>query len=108
FEEAMRNTVHHANAKVIEALLIYGRREFRLSVRDDGSGIADSVVASGERAGHFGLIGMRERAERIGGRLDGNTREAGGTEVTLSTPARAAYKETRAPFLSIWMTRRTP
>ncbi len=109
FEEALRNAVHHADANAIEALLVYGRREFRISVRDDGIGIADAVVKSGERAGHFGLIGMRERAERIGGRLEVNTREGGGTEVTLSMPARAAYKEMRLPFLSRWMpTRRAP
>ena len=55
-------------------------------------GMAQSILMAGERDGHFGLIGMRERATRIGGRLDVTSREGGGTEVVLFAPARAAYK----------------
>jgi signal transduction histidine kinase len=41
-----------------------------LSVRDDGRGIEEQVIRSSASAGHFGLQGMRERAELVGGRLE--------------------------------------
>jgi signal transduction histidine kinase len=92
FEEAVRNVLKHANAKSIEAHLVYGRRAFGLSLRDDGTGIAKSTVAAGGGSGHFGLVGMRERADRIGGHLRVTGHEAGGTEVMLLAPAKIAYK----------------
>jgi signal transduction histidine kinase len=92
-EEAIRNAVHHAQAEEIELLVTYGGRELRMAVRDDGIGIPETVVRSGRRAGHFGLVGMRERAERIGGRLAVTSRERRGTEVALTLSAYAAYAD---------------
>jgi signal transduction histidine kinase len=93
-EEAIRNAVHHAGARAIEVIVSYGA-ELRLAVRDDGAGMPASVLTSGERADHYGLVGMRERARRIGARLNVTSREGAGTEIALSIPARAAYKERR-------------
>jgi signal transduction histidine kinase/ligand-binding sensor domain-containing protein len=93
FEEAVRNVVKHARAKRIEALLAYDRGALRLSVRDDGAGMDAAATSRG--GGHFGLIGMRERAERIGGQFEVTSREGAGTEVALSAPAHAAYKARR-------------
>jgi signal transduction histidine kinase len=90
-EEAIRNAARHANAKALEAILSYGRSELRLTLRDDGVGMSSEILASGEKQGHFGLIGMRERAERIGGRLNVASRDGAGTEITLTVPGRAAY-----------------
>jgi len=95
FEEAVRNVVQHANANTIDALLSYGDRAFRLTVRDDGVGIAKSQLTARCVAAHFGLLGMNERAARIGGRLRITSREGVGTEVIVSTPARAAYGKYR-------------
>lgn len=94
-DEAVRNAVQHAHAKRIEAILSYGGRELRLIIRDDGVGMPEAVMASGERAGHYGLVGMRERAARIGGRLEVSSREGAGTEIALSLPSRAAYNDGR-------------
>jgi signal transduction histidine kinase len=91
-EEAIRNAVQHAKATTIEALLSYGGADLRLTIRDDGAGMRPSILVDG-KSGHFGLIGMRERAQRLGGRLDVTSREGAGTEVGLSIPARAAYKD---------------
>lgn len=63
--EALRNAFRHSAAQV-EVELRYGARELRLRVRDDGEGI-DRTVLHGGRQGHFGLCGMRERAEFVGG-----------------------------------------
>jgi len=90
-EEALRNAFHHAEAQAINLAIAYGRQHLRLSVTDDGIGVPDDVVTSGERPGHFGLRGMRERAKAIGGSLTVTSRKGKGTEVLVTIPARAAY-----------------
>lgn len=96
-EEALRNIVHHAGARSIEILLIWGSRRLSLSIRDDGIGMPGDVLVQGERPGHFGLRGMRERAERIGGRLTISSRVGGGTEVALIVPGGGVYRDALAP-----------
>jgi signal transduction histidine kinase/ligand-binding sensor domain-containing protein len=101
-EEAIRNAVRHADAKAIEVTLSYGAG-VGLIVRDDGIGMPQSILSKGEKAGHFGLIGMRERAQRIGARLDVTSREGAGTEIILTIPGRAAYMDRSSRFLlKLW------
>jgi signal transduction histidine kinase/ligand-binding sensor domain-containing protein len=90
--EAMRNAFRHARARRIEVEIRYDNRELRVRVRDDGSGIDPSVLSREGRAGHWGLTGMRERAERIGGNLDLWSELGAGTEVELRIPASIAYQ----------------
>jgi signal transduction histidine kinase len=90
-EEAIWNAVLHAAPGPISLCLGYDRNQFRLSVRDTGPGIPDAVLGAGKRSGHFGLVGMRERAKRIGGELGIFTGEGEGTEIILTVPARTAY-----------------
>jgi nitrate/nitrite-specific signal transduction histidine kinase len=59
-------------------------------VRDDGAGIDEEVLKAG-RQGHWGLSGMRERAEQIGARLRLWSRKGAGTEVELSVPGAMAF-----------------
>ncbi len=68
--EALRNAFRHARARRIEVDIEYGERQFRLRIRDDGKGIDPEVLEEQGRAGHWGLAGMRERAQLIGGQLD--------------------------------------
>jgi signal transduction histidine kinase len=89
--EALRNAFRHAQARRIEVAIGYGERQFRLRVRDDGKGIEPEVLAGQTRAGHFGLPGMRERAELIGGDLEVWSKRQSGTEVGLIIPAAIAY-----------------
>ncbi|MDT7816697.1 MAG: hypothetical protein QOJ42_6613 [Acidobacteriaceae bacterium] len=89
--EALRNAFRHAHARRIEVAIGYGERQFRLRVRDDGKGIEPEVLAGQARAGHFGLPGMRERAELIGGDLEVWSQRQSGTEVGLNIPAAIAY-----------------
>jgi signal transduction histidine kinase len=88
--EAVVNAFHHARAGVIEVEVGFAPSRFRILVRDDGVGIDPDVLESG-REGHWGLPGMRERAERIGGTLRVWSRAGAGTEVELSVPARIAF-----------------
>ncbi|WP_221419998.1 sensor histidine kinase [Novosphingobium chloroacetimidivorans] len=89
--EALFNIGRHAGAKEVELVASYGRRTFRLRVQDNGRGIPHEMLGIGGREGHFGLVGMRERARVIGGRLDVRSPEGGGTEVVLDVPSGVAY-----------------
>jgi signal transduction histidine kinase len=89
--EALRNAFRHALARRIEVTIWYGERQFRLRVRDDGKGIDPEVLDEQGRAGHWGLAGMRERAELIGGQLEIWSQQEFGTQVELSIPASLAY-----------------
>jgi signal transduction histidine kinase len=88
--EALRNAFRHAQARRITVQIRYDKRLFRLTVRDDGKGINDESISS-QPAGHFGLPGMRERAEIVGGHLEVWSRLDEGTEIDLSVPGKIAY-----------------
>jgi signal transduction histidine kinase len=89
--EALRNSFHHAKASKIEAEIKYGERLLRLRIRDDGLGIDPKHLAAG-RDGHWGLPGMRERAQAIGAQLDVWSQVGAGTEVELRIPGSIAYR----------------
>jgi signal transduction histidine kinase len=88
--EALTNAVRHAAASRIDVELRYDTKSLTLAVRDDGKGIAAAVLDGG-REGHFGLMGMRERAQRVGGELTVTSIPGTGTRVTLIVPARVAF-----------------
>ena len=70
-----------------------------MRVRDDGQGI--DTVLNRHQAGHYGLPGMRERAELIGGRFEVWSETGMGTEVALTIPAAVAYA-TPEPRRRFW------
>jgi signal transduction histidine kinase/ligand-binding sensor domain-containing protein len=90
--EILRNAYRHAYAHRIETELRYGDQSLRLRIRDDGKGISPKVLTEGGVAGHWGLRGIRERAERIGAQLDFWSEADAGTEVQLTVPATVAYE----------------
>ena len=100
--EALFNIARHARATAVDTVTTFGEHEFRLLIRDDGAGIDDEILARGGKQDHFGLVGMRERAERIGGTLTIDSRHGKGTDVLLALPARRAY-ERRVP---VWKRKR--
>jgi signal transduction histidine kinase len=89
--EALANAFRHSQARTIEVVLEYAPRELRISVRDNGCGIDPTVLQRG-REGHWGLAGMRERAERIDAKLRLLSSVASGTEVELRVPGRIAFE----------------
>ena len=91
--EALFNIARHACAHSVDVSVTYDERQFCVQIRDDGVGIAPSVLAHGSKEGHFGLMGMRERAERIGGALPIVSGPGKGTDVSLTLPGRLAYVE---------------
>jgi two-component system NarL family sensor kinase len=82
-QEALTNVGRHAHATEAEVTLSSTPRGVRLSIRDNGRGFAPSAVP----AGRLGLVGMRERAALLGGRLHIATAPRRGTTVTVSVPA---------------------
>jgi signal transduction histidine kinase len=105
--EALINAFRHARAKSIGVELTYSPNYLRLSVRDDGCGIEPEVVRSG-RDGHWGLQGMRERADSIGAQLRVFSSTAAGTEVELSVPGQVAFRNQRHRVRSWFSNKQNP
>jgi ligand-binding sensor domain-containing protein/signal transduction histidine kinase len=103
--EAMRNAFKHAQAGRIEVEIRYDERELRVRVRDDGKGIDAKYLNEDERPGHYGLRGMRERAELLGGKLAVWSELDSGTEIELRIPASRAY-ETSTGRRRSWLTQK--
>ncbi len=99
--EALVNAFRHADASSIEVELDYAANSLRMLVRDNGRGIDPQVLKSG-RDGHWGLSGMRERAERIGARFKVFSRAAAGTEVELSVPGHTAFQAQAPDRSTVW------
>jgi signal transduction histidine kinase len=89
--EALVNALRHARARNVEIQLEYDPRGIQVLVRDDGVGIDATVLRSG-RAGHFGLAGMRERAERVGARFTVRSAKDAGTEIELWVRGAVAFR----------------
>jgi signal transduction histidine kinase len=89
--EALRNAFRHAKAARIDVAIRHGDHEFRIAVKDNGKGIDPEILKQGSRRGHWGLTGMRERAEEMGANLDVWSSQGNGTEVSLTLPAAIAY-----------------
>lgn len=85
FQEAVANAVKHAQARNLDIELRYGTNSLTLRVWDDGCGFdTDKIIPLG--VGHYGLTGMRERAERIGGHLALKSKPGEGTELVVEAP----------------------
>src|SRR6266498_4068924 len=82
-QEALNNVIHHAKADHASLQIAFGQ-EIKLEVTDNGTGF--SVPKSPTEfapKGHFGLLGMRERADLIGGRLEVQSEEGKGTRLSV-------------------------
>ena len=83
--EAISNSVKHSGARNIEVVLESTPEALRLSVHDDGSGLGKDGAAL--RPGHYGIIGMKERATQIGANLQMLSEPGHGTTVSVHLPA---------------------
>lgn len=89
--EAITNAFRHAEASAIDIEISANQKSMRLLCRDDGRGI-DPTILRGGKTGHWGLLGMRERAAKIGAQLDCWSIPDQGTEVVLSLPLRSSLR----------------
>jgi len=84
-QEAVTNAVKHASATTIQINLAGEGQFLYLRVKDDGRGFEPSLALSAPD-GHFGIVGMRERAERLGGRFALTSYPGMGTELEVKIP----------------------
>ena len=89
--EALLNAFRHSRAHKIEIELRYSPKRLTVLVRDDGRGIDPKVLKTG-RDGHWGLVGMRERADRIGAQLHVMSSSSAGTEIELDIPGNIVFQ----------------
>ena len=82
--EAVSNSVKHSGARTIEVALESSPEALRLKVQDDGSGLGDEEAVL--RPGHYGIIGMKERATQIGADLKLRSEPGHGTTVLVTLP----------------------
>ncbi len=101
--EAVVNALTHSNGRKVEVEITYDPRQFRLRVRDDGRGIDPKILEEGGRSDHWGLQGMRERAQKIGGQLKLWSRPETGTEVELIIPRASAYQTAHDKSKKFWL-----
>ncbi|WP_072784989.1 sensor histidine kinase [Duganella sacchari] len=90
--EALFNAARYAEADNIWLELHYTPRLFTLKVKDNGRGLDHQTLSSGQSPGHWGLVGMRERAESMKAQLSILSQPGEGTEVVLTVKARNAYE----------------
>ena len=86
-QEVLTNVLRHARASEFNVLLIFDSREIRLNLRDDGCGFDPKMRHEG-----FGLQGMRERAEGMGGKLSIESANGKGTMISIVLPLASAYE----------------
>ncbi|MDX6315019.1 MAG: hypothetical protein QOF44_4483 [Streptomyces sp.] len=89
-QEALTNVSKHADTDKAGVRLAYAHNRLTITVTDDGAGTASTTPLPGHG---FGLIGMRERALSVGGRLQAGHRPVGGFEVTAELPLHPSTTE---------------
>ena len=104
--EALRNAFRHARARNLEVEIRYDTRQLRLRIRDDGQGIDPQLLRTDGLSRHYGLRGMRERAQSLGGELTIWSEVNSGTEIDLTVPSSIAYTKPGLSRLRILMKRR--
>jgi signal transduction histidine kinase len=95
-QEALANIIKHAKATGVDMELQFEREQVSLQVKDNGVGF-DCENAVGPNEGHFGLLGMSERAKRIGGQFTVSSEPGKGTLVRVEIPLNSDHEFQKAP-----------
>ena len=95
-QEALTNALKHGKAGSVKFELNYATDWVALTVSDDGCGFDVAQTAPTE-AGHFGLLGMRERVNKIGGTIQIHSVPGTGTAIAVTVPRKQAQPETEYP-----------
>ena len=104
-KEALLNACRHSDGNLLTLHLDYRPEALILDVQDNGNGIDPAIFVSGEKPGHWGLIGMRERAKQISAKFTIESSPGSGTRVTLSIPGRVAYAPLSKTRRFFWRSR---
>jgi ligand-binding sensor domain-containing protein/two-component sensor histidine kinase len=90
--EALYNAVLHAKPETIEIRAAFARNDLTLEVRDDGCGF-DPAALEAHTDHHYGLVGMRERVQQVGGRFKLESERGRGTEVQIQIPRKVSVAQ---------------
>jgi signal transduction histidine kinase len=90
--EALINAVRHANASRISLKLRFAPNRFSLECQDDGKGFDLGALESTDGSARWGIRGMRERVDKLGGSLQVQSRPGGGTSIRLSIEGSDTYQ----------------
>ena len=86
--EGLRNVGQHSGASNAKVILRYDDEQVVATIEDDGKGFESNELATAEERGHYGIVGMRERAEGVGGQLVVRSEPGRGTIVRATIPYR--------------------
>jgi signal transduction histidine kinase/ligand-binding sensor domain-containing protein len=100
--EGIWNAIRHARGDYIEVTIHYSRAVLEICVEDNGVGIDPAVYASGSRPGHWGLPGIRERAQKLEAHLEIDKSALGGARVCLRVPSKKVYESRLRTFATRW------
>ena len=89
-QEAMTNVVRHARATRVDVLVEHQSDRVMVMVEDDGVGFRPDQA---QRGNHFGLLGMKERAESLGGTLTVESTPGAGTTIVVEAPIADSYPD---------------
>lgn len=85
-QSALANIIQHANASMVQIKIRYDPKAIQLDITDDGDGFMKRDEISFARDGHYGLLGMKERAELIGAQFILQTEKKEGTTISIHVP----------------------
>ena len=92
-QEALTNIIRHSGARHVWVSVSRTDSRLMMTIEDDGAGLPYSAEQPGSGDRGFGILGMQERAEALGGKLTVARREQGGTVVSLVLPVEVADKD---------------
>jgi ligand-binding sensor domain-containing protein/signal transduction histidine kinase len=98
--EALYNSVRHGHPRKVELGICFEGGTCSVEVRDDGTGF-DPAMLTSSAGGHYGLIGMKERVERIGGKFVLRSGAGEGTELTIQVPRKTVLAEEQVSGISL-------
>jgi signal transduction histidine kinase len=93
--EGLRNAFEHSCAKTVVVVIRYAKRGLKISIQDNGIGVSEQQLKLRQSEGHWGIAGMRERAEKLHGRLTIVSQPSKGTTVNLIMLRRAISMKSR-------------
>jgi two-component system sensor histidine kinase DegS len=88
--EGLRNVGQHSGASNAKVILRYDDEQVVATIEDDGKGFESNELQTAEERGHYGIVGMRERAEGVGGQLVVRSEPGRGTIVRATIPYRVS------------------
>ncbi len=98
-QEALANVRKHAQATEVDVILRFRGDELSLAIRDNGKGFdLCQVLGNARSAKNVGLLGMKDRAETLGGTIRMETTEGAGTMVTLTLPLSTSLPKELSPM----------